>query len=49
MSIQVDHISYTYMAQHQSGAESLDDVSFTLEKGFVALIGHTGSGQVHPG
>lgn len=46
MSIQVDHISYTYMAHTSLEQKALDDVSFTLEKGeFVALIGHTGSGK----
>ncbi|WP_302157038.1 energy-coupling factor transporter ATPase [uncultured Acidaminococcus sp.] len=46
MSIQVDHISYTYMTHTSLEKKALDDVSFTLEKGeFVALIGHTGSGK----
>lgn len=46
MSIQVDHISYTYMTHASLEKKALDDVSFTLEKGeFVALIGHTGSGK----
>lgn len=46
MSIQVDHISYTYMTHTSLEKKTLDDVSFTLEKGeFVALIGHTGSGK----
>ncbi len=46
MSIQVDHISYTYMPGTSLEKKALDDVSFTLEKGeFVALIGHTGSGK----
>lgn len=46
MSIQVDHISYTYMPGTSLEKKALDEVSFTLEKGeFVALIGHTGSGK----
>ena len=46
MSIQVDHISYTYMTHTSLEKKALDDVAFTLEKGeFVALIGHTGSGK----
>ena len=46
MSIEVDHISYTYMPGTSLEKKALDDVSFTLEKGeFVALIGHTGSGK----
>ena len=46
MSIQVDHISYTYMTHTSLEKKALDDVTFTLEKGeFVALIGHTGSGK----
>ena len=46
MSIEVDHISYTYMAHTALENKALDDVSFTVDKGeFVALIGHTGSGK----
>jgi energy-coupling factor transport system ATP-binding protein len=46
MSIEVDHISYTYMAHTSLEHKALDDVSFTINKGeFVALIGHTGSGK----
>lgn len=46
MSIQVDHVSYSYMTHTSLEKKALDDVSFTLEKGeFVALIGHTGSGK----
>jgi energy-coupling factor transport system ATP-binding protein len=46
MSIEVDHISYTYMAHTSLEHKALDDVSFTIDKGeFVALIGHTGSGK----
>lgn len=46
MSIQVEHISYTYMPGTSLEKKALDEVSFTLEKGeFVALIGHTGSGK----
>lgn len=42
MSIEVDHISYTYMAHTALENKALDDVSFTVDKGeFVALIGHT--------
>ena len=46
MSIEVDHISYTYMAHTALENKALDDVSFMVDKGeFVALIGHTGSGK----
>ena len=46
MSIQVDHVSYSYMTHTSLEKKALDDVAFTLEKGeFVALIGHTGSGK----
>jgi energy-coupling factor transport system ATP-binding protein len=46
MSIEVNHISYTYMAHTSLENKALDDVSFRVDKGeFVALIGHTGSGK----
>ncbi len=46
MSIEVTHISYTYMAHTSLEHKALDDVSFRIDKGeFVALIGHTGSGK----
>jgi energy-coupling factor transport system ATP-binding protein len=46
MSIEVDHISYTYMAHTSLENKALEDVSFRVDKGeFVALIGHTGSGK----
>lgn len=44
--IQVDHLSFTYMAGTSLAHRALEDVTLTLAKGVSSgLIGHTGSGK----
>src|SRR5574344_2449618 len=46
MSIELNHVSYTYMAGTPFEREALQDVSLTIEEGsFTAIAGHTGSGK----
>ncbi|MDY6304010.1 MAG: energy-coupling factor transporter ATPase [Succiniclasticum sp.] len=46
MSIELEHVSFTYSKGTPYEKEVLHDISLTIEKGeFVAIIGHTGSGK----
>ena len=46
--LRVEHLSKIY-GKGEATVKALDDVSFTVQKGeFVAIIGPSGSGKVHP-
>ena len=46
MSIEVSHVSYTYMPGTPLSRQALDDVSAVIPEGSVtAVAGHTGSGK----
>ena len=46
MSIELEHVSFTYSKGTPYEKEVLHDISLTIEKGeFAAIIGHTGSGK----
>ena len=46
MSIELEHVSFTYSKGTPYEKEVLHDISLTIDKGeFVAVIGHTGSGK----
>lgn len=46
MSIELKHVTYTYMPKTPFERVALKDVSLTIEKGsFTAIAGHTGSGK----
>ncbi len=46
MSIELEHVSFTYSKGTPYEKEVLHDISLKIEKGeFVAVIGHTGSGK----
>ena len=44
--IRLEHVSHVYMPDSPFEKKSLDDVSFSVERGeFLGIIGHTGSGK----
>ena len=44
--IKLEHVSHIYMPDSPFEKKSLNDVSFSVEKGeFIGIIGHTGSGK----
>lgn len=46
MSIQIQHLTHTYMPDSPFTSVALHDVSLTIEDGeFIGLLGHTGSGK----
>ena len=46
MSIEIKHISYTYMPKTPFERQALKEVTATIEEGtFTAIAGHTGSGK----
>ena len=46
MSIQIQHLTHTYMPDSPFSSVALHDVSLTIEDGeFIGLLGHTGSGK----
>lgn len=46
MSMELEHVSFTYSKGTPYEKEVLHDISLTIEKGdFTAIIGHTGSGK----
>ena len=46
MSIQIDHLYFTYLKNTSLQVEALQDVNLTINDGeFVALVGETGSGK----
>ena len=46
MSIQIEHLSHTYMPDTPFASAALRDINLTLEDGeLIALLGHTGSGK----
>lgn len=45
--LRIEHLSKVY-GQGENQVRAVDDVSFSVEKGeFLAIIGPSGSGQVH--
>lgn len=46
MSIQLNNVSYTYMARTPFEKQAIKNINLEIKKGeFVAIIGHTGSGK----
>ena len=46
MSIDIKHVSYTYLPKTPNEYKALNDVSFTINDGdFLTLVGKTGSGK----